>query len=84
MDFSMSIDTRKLIQAGMAFVSEEGNLLHFCPHCYTSYYKELYSTSTALAWTPIYKDGVLQNRNPNVTTVHCSCMNCGQDFTYKY
>ena len=54
-----------------------------CPHCNESYYAERYSTSTCVGWTPIYKDGVLINENPNTTTVSCYCLNCGKDFTYK-
>jgi hypothetical protein len=54
-----------------------------CPHCGDSYYQELYSTTTAIAWTPIYKNGVLQNSNPNVTTTYCRCLNCGKKFDHK-
>ena len=54
-----------------------------CPHCYVSHYQELYSTTTAIAWTPIYKNGVLQNSNPNVTTTYCRCLNCGKEFDHK-
>ena len=53
-----------------------------CPHCGVSYYQEHYSTTTAIAWTPIYKDGVLQNKNPNVMTTYCHCLHCDKDFTY--
>ena len=31
---------------------------HKCPHCGESYYSVLYSTSTCLHYTPVYKDGV--------------------------
>ena len=53
-----------------------------CPRCGESYYAEHYSTMTAMAWTPIYKDGVLINRNPNHCTTYCTCMNCGNNFSY--
>lgn len=54
-----------------------------CPHCGESYYSEHYSMTTALAWTPIYKDGKLISTNPNTTTTFCTCMNCGKDFSYN-
>ena len=53
-----------------------------CPHCHVSHYNVLYETTTAIAWTPIYKDGVLQNKNPNVVTTYCHCLNCDKDFTH--
>ena len=52
-------------------------------HCGKSHYAVHYSVSTLVGWTPIYKDGVLMNQNPNVTTTYCNCLNCGQDFTFK-
>ena len=54
-----------------------------CPHCGESYYQYLYSTSTCLHWTPVYKDGVLINKNPNKTNNHCHCLNCDKDFSYQ-
>ena len=59
------------------------DIIHCCPYCGESYYKELYSISTCLAWTPIYKDGVLMNSNPNRTTVCCECLNCGKQFSFE-
>lgn len=53
-----------------------------CPYCGESYYLELYKTTTCLGWAPIYKNGVLQNSNPNTTTTHCRCLNCNKDFEY--
>ena len=41
-----------------------------CPNCGESYYRENYSTTTCLGWTPIYKNGVLMNENPNVNDIH--------------
>lgn len=55
---------------------------HCCPHCGKSYYREMYSTTTCMAWTPIYKDGVLMNNNPNKSTVHCQCLNCNKGFSF--
>lgn len=54
-----------------------------CPYCGESYYAENYTTSTLMWWTPIYKDGVLINDNPNSSTVHCTCINCHKDFSYN-
>lgn len=59
------------------------DIIHYCPHCGKSYYAEQYSCSTLLWWVPIYKDGVLMNHNPNVTTTYCYCLNCGQDFSFE-
>lgn len=58
------------------------NKLIVCPKCGESYYAENYSVTTAMAWTPIYKNGVLINEDPNTTTTHCTCCNCGNSFSY--
>jgi hypothetical protein len=52
-----------------------------CPKCGKSHYAYLYSTKTLLAWTPIYKDGKLVNKDPNTTTHHLKCQECGRQFT---
>lgn len=52
-----------------------------CPHCGESYYMENYSTSTCLYCPPIYKDGVNINPDRNTSTTHCTCMNCGKEFS---
>ena len=54
-----------------------------CPHCGESYYAEKYSVSTVLGWTPVYRNGKLINENPNITTTHCTCLNCHKDFSYN-
>lgn len=54
-----------------------------CPYCGESYYREEYSTRTALMWYPVYKDGKLISRDPNITTTRCTCMNCGNAFSYS-
>lgn len=54
-----------------------------CPYCGESYYQENYSTCTCLGWTPIYKNGVLMNENPNTTSTYCTCLNCGKSFSYS-
>ena len=56
---------------------------HLCPHCGESYYMENYSTSTCMYYPPIYKDGVNINPDRNTTTVHCTCMNCGKEFSFE-
>ena len=53
-----------------------------CPHCGESYYMENYSESTAVYYPPIYKNGVNINPDRNTTTTHCTCMNCGKDFSF--
>lgn len=53
-----------------------------CPHCGESYYMENYSTTTAMYYPPIYKDGVNINPDRNKTTTHCTCMNCGKEFSF--
>lgn len=56
---------------------------HLCPHCGESYYMENYNTSTCVYYPPIYKDGININSDRNMTTTHCTCMNCGKDFSFK-
>ena len=55
---------------------------YLCPHCGESYYMENYRTRTCMYFPPIYKDGVNINPDKNTTTVHCTCMNCGKDFSF--
>ena len=59
------------------------NVYPVCPYCGESYYAENYSTTTAMYWAPIYKNGVLINENPNTTTTYCTCCNCGKSFSYS-
>ena len=54
---------------------------HLCPHCGESYYMENYTTSTCVYYPPIYKDGVNINPDRNAHTIHCTCMNCGKEFS---
>ena len=54
-----------------------------CPNCGASHYVEHYSMTTALGWTPEYKDGVLVSKNPNTSTTHCTCCECHHKFTYS-
>lgn len=64
--------------AGMVDVQ----IKHLCPHCGESYYIENYNTSTCVYYPPVYKDGVNINPDRNTTTAHCTCMNCGKDFSF--
>lgn len=51
-----------------------------CPHCGESYYSPGVSYTTAVYYTPIYKDGVNINpdRNKCTSTYHCHA--CGKDW----
>lgn len=51
-----------------------------CPHCGASYYAEIYHSSTAVYYQPIWKDGVNINPDRNKLTTHCKCLNCGEEF----
>lgn len=53
-----------------------------CPHCGASYYSVNYRITTCIGWTPVYKDGVQVNKNPNKVSVNCTCYNCGKEFSY--
>ena len=59
------------------------NTIHCCPYCGGSYYQELYHMSTLLAWTPIYKDGLPMNSDPNKKLVCCQCLSCGKQFSFE-
>ena len=52
-----------------------------CPHCGASYYSVNYRITTCIGWTPVYKDGVQVNQDPNKVSLNCTCCNCGQQFT---
>ena len=54
-----------------------------CPYCGESYYMEKYTTTTAMYYPPVYKNGVNINPDRNISTVHCQCMNCGRDFCHR-
>lgn len=60
------------------------NKIIHCPYCGASHYFERYAVSTCVYWTPIWKNGILQNAdtNPNETTVYCHCCECSADFSY--
>ena len=54
-----------------------------CPNCGESYYSEKYSTRTAMYYPTIWKNGVNQNPNGNITTTYCECINCHYEFSYQ-
>jgi hypothetical protein len=43
---------------------------------------ENYNTSTCVYYPPIYKDGVNINPDRNTCTTHCTCLNCGKEFSF--
>ena len=53
-----------------------------CPHCGASYYMEKSRMKTCAYYPPIYKNGVNINPDRNKTTIYCTCMECGKDFSY--
>lgn len=59
------------------------NKLIKCPQCKDSYYMEKYTTTTAMYFPPIYKDGININPDGNITTHYCQCRTCGREFTYS-
>ena len=69
-----------LIINGKKYVAEEKPIIK-CPHCGKSHYRENYMTSTLIGWSPIVKDGVRNDHNPNTITTHCTCLECGKEFS---
>ena len=63
-------------------MNEIKNTLVQCPNCGASHYFENYSTATAMACYPEWKDGLYQFNDPNYYTTNCSCANCGSEFSY--
>lgn len=55
---------------------------HFCPYCNKDYYIINYTTSTAMYYPPIYKECVNINQDKNYVNTHCTCLNCGNSFSY--
>lgn len=56
--------------------------MHLCPHCNKSHYRVRYCTTTCLATSEVWKDGVCEYHNPNTTTTTCECLECGKEFSY--
>ena len=75
--------TNNTCVANAIMINVDTKYNHTCPNCGASYYMENYSTTTAMYYPPIYKDGVNINPNRNATTTHCTCMNCGRMFGFK-
>lgn len=63
-------------------MNEIKNTLVQCPNCGASHYFENYSTATAMACYPEWKDGLYRFNDPNYYTTNCSCANCGSKFSY--
>ena len=63
-------------------MTEIRNTIVQCPNCGASHYFENYSTATAMACYPEWKDGLYQFNDPNYYTTYCSCANCGSEFSY--
>ena len=51
-----------------------------CPYCGKSHYREGITTSTAIYFQPIWKDGVNINPDKNIHTTECECLECGRWF----
>lgn len=62
-------------------MGEKTDGLIYCPYCGASYYRIDYSTKTCIYFPPAIKDGVNINPDGNKTMIHCTCMNCGRNFT---
>ena len=82
-DLSMPCETCESIECVCKVEVPKTDGLVRCPHCGESYYMEKHSERTAVYYPPIYKDGVNINPDRNTTTTHCTCMNCGRNFSYK-
>lgn len=54
-----------------------------CPNCGESYYQVKYSTTTAVYYPSIYKNGININPDRNSETVYCDCLNCNYTFSYE-
>lgn len=54
-----------------------------CPHCGSTSYVVNYMTTTALAVSHYFENGVEHIHNPNTSTCNCTCSNCGEAFSYN-
>lgn len=61
-------------------MGEKTDELIYCPHCGASYYRIDYDSRTCVYFLPIIKDGVNINTDRNKVMLHCTCMNCGENF----
>lgn len=69
-------------------MNEIKNTLVQCPNCGASHYFENYSISTAIGFSPEWKNGEeWKNKeycfnDPNYYTTYCNCAECGSEFFY--
>ena len=62
----------------------EMNVTKFiCPHCGKSHFTVDYQTRTLAGCYLEAINGKLKYYDPNVTTYHCTCLECGNRFSYK-
>lgn len=54
-----------------------------CPKCGESHYVQRYTTTTAMYFPPIYKDGININPDRNISTIVCECLECNSIFSYQ-
>jgi len=54
-----------------------------CPNCGASHYMEGPSQRTLLYCPPVWKNGVNQNPDTNITTIEAHCLECNFDFEIK-
>lgn len=64
-------------------MNKENMTMIKCPHCGKSHYSEDYHTSTCMGWTPVVKDGIRYSEDPNIHTTHCTCLECGGEFSFN-
>ena len=82
LDNKCTLELRTSIADGATY-DPDTSLSPRCPQCGESYYMENFCTTTAVYFPPVYKDGVNINPDRNITTAHCTCMNCGTEFSVK-
>ena len=78
----MNTDNINLVELNCKCIPVEGLHNIKCPYCGESYYQELYATTTAVYYPPIYKNGVNINPDRNQSATTCRCLNCGKEFIY--
>lgn len=61
----------------------QNSFLVKCNKCNKSYYTIKYTTQTAMYFPPIYENGININPDRNIITTVCSCLNCGNIFSYR-
>jgi len=66
----------------MTHAIKDGKLWR-CPECNMSHYKVGHSKRTLAYYPPVIKDGINTNPDRNISTTHCTCKECGCEFTIK-